>query len=177
MVLKPRLPDAFKGRGLTRLKMRNRDGAKLDFAEAVLLRPGWKSELEQQLAQGNPTPASTPASKPLFTNSFTPPSRPSFTSSRPTGPLAGPGFGGGFTTLQARGALMRGNYQEAIRLYDEALKANPNEAEALGLRGLAKQMLGLMEEGQKDIDEAVQKNPSVKSTIELQKRALELRRR
>ena len=65
------MPEAFKGRGLTRLAMDQFKEARLDFIEAVRLRPGWKDDLEKELQRvsyrspGMKTTLSTAAEKPL----------------------------------------------------------------------------------------------------------------
>ncbi|WP_019508099.1 tetratricopeptide repeat protein [Pleurocapsa sp. PCC 7319] len=48
------------------------------------------------------------------------------------------------------------NYQQAIAEYDEAIKLNPNLAEAFGNRGFLRFQLGEKQEGLKDLQHAAE---------------------
>lgn len=62
--------------------------------------------------------------------------------------------------------LLKANYPEAIRFYDEALKKKPEFAEALTNRGVAHTQQGKMKEALEDLDNSLRINNKVGNTYQ-----------
>jgi Flp pilus assembly protein TadD len=69
---------------------------------------------------------------------------------------------GEFYISTGKDLAQAGQYDEAIKKYDEAIKANPFSAEALYLRGIAKLKLGDTVGGEADVAAAAAIDPKYK---------------
>lgn len=61
---------------------------------------------------------------------------------------------------QGVASLNKGEYEEAIQKYDEAIELNPNHVEFYNNRGLAKKNLGQYQEAIDDYDKAIELDPN-----------------